>query len=108
MSDLGLVELTRKRIRESVVSQLTSECRHCHGAGYVKSLETIGREILRAAEKSLAGQGEKELRIEMHPSVADYLYDSLGGPMDALEKSFGASLVPVTRDSYHREEYRIL
>ena len=67
ISELGLVEMTRKRTRESLLHTLTEPCPHCEGKGYIKSRRTVAYEILR----ELRRQGDlvegDTVLVEVHP-----------------------------------------
>ena len=51
ISDLGLIEMTRKRTRDTMVRALCESCSHCEGKGFVKSRETVAYEVLRDVER---------------------------------------------------------
>src|SRR4051812_6820403 len=70
ISELGLVEMTRKRTRESLLHHLTEPCQQCEGKGYTKSRRTIAYELLREIRRSgnlIAGD---TVLAEMHPDIA--------------------------------------
>src|SRR5678809_886703 len=73
ISELGLVEMTRKRTRESLVQLLTEPCPTCEGAGVVKSVITVAYEILREVRRSGMTVDNDKIEIEAAPRVADVL-----------------------------------
>jgi ribonuclease G len=87
MSPLGLVELTRKRTRESLSKTLTCPCPVCEGWGHVESKETFAYRIFRACEKesklAVEGQG---LVLYLPPDMATFVTESLKGLLEDLEK----------------------
>ena len=108
MSEIGLVEMTRKRVRESLGHMLTHACPYCQGRGFIKSEQTVANEILRAIIRSLAqGTGETIL-VNMQPDVAGYLYASEAAEIERIEGAYKTRIVPVARDGYHREHYEIV
>src|SRR6185436_4990816 len=67
ISELGLVEMTRKRTRESLGRMLTEACPYCEGKGYVKSKTTICAEILRRLRRDGNSFVEDGLVLTVHP-----------------------------------------
>lgn len=108
MSDIGLVEITRKRTRDSLGHLLTDGCPYCKSRGFIKSETTIANEILRSAERTLTSASRATLLINTSPEIADLLYETLGSDIERLEKQFGAQLIPVAREGFHREHYEIV
>jgi ribonuclease G len=94
ISELGLVEMTRKRTRESLGQLLSNPCPHCEGAGRVPSVETRAYDALRRARHAAATRaGTGPLVLRVHPDVATFL-DGSGVPsLQALEGLIGR---PVT------------
>jgi ribonuclease G len=108
MSELGLVEMTRKRVRDSLEHLLTEPCPYCKGRGTVKSEQTVANEVLRAIRRSLARGHAPRVLVNVDPSVADHLYENQGWYIEALERDYATSIIPVAREGYHREKYRIV
>jgi ribonuclease G len=94
ISELGLVEMTRKRTRESLGQLLSSPCPHCEGAGRERSAETRAYDALRQARHAAATHaGSGPLVLRVHPDVADFLAGSGSHSLEALETQIGR---PVT------------
>ncbi len=70
VSSLGLVEMTRQRVRPSLFQTLTEECDDCQGTGRVYSPATVVRQIERSIRRVSVKGDEKKLLIRMHPEVA--------------------------------------
>jgi ribonuclease G len=70
VSDLGLIEMTRQRVRPSLMQALTEPCEHCAGTGRVYTPATVIRRIERSVKRAAAGQAEKRLVVRVHPEVA--------------------------------------
>ena len=70
VSSLGLVEMTRQRVRPSLFQTLTDECDHCEGTGRVYTPATVVRQIERSIRRVSVKGEEKRLLIRMHPEVA--------------------------------------
>ena len=91
ISELGLVEMTRKRTRESLVQLLTEPCPTCEGAGVVKSVTTVAYEILREVRRSGMTVDNDKIELECAPRVAEILSkqerDYLDSPREALPEA---------------------
>jgi ribonuclease G len=70
VSDLGLIEMTRQRVRPSLIQSLTEPCEHCAGSGRVYTPETVIRRIERSVKRAAAAQTEKRLVVRVHPEIA--------------------------------------
>jgi len=98
-SNLGLVELTRQRVKESIAREVFQSCPYCDGDGRVKSVETIGIEIKR----KLQGYTGKEVTITAHPNVCEYLKDKI----DKWRKALGIGIKLAEDKALHIEEYKL-
>lgn len=110
MSELGLVEMTRKRIRPSLVKTLCQPCSYCDGKGYIKRKNTVANEIFRELERevSLVENTQKPgIIIHCHADIVDWVYESESETLDALEKRLRRSIAFKIEPSYHREQYEI-
>lgn len=85
MSELGLVQITRKRTRESLLHMMCQRCEHCKGRGYVKSPETVCNEITREIQKSARTYGAHGYLVMAAPSVIDRLMDEQSTHIAELE-----------------------
>ncbi|MCX7945780.1 MAG: Rne/Rng family ribonuclease [Hydrogenophilus sp.] len=108
-TQLGLVELTRKRTRESLAQQLCEPCPTCSGRGYIKSAETLAFEILRALiREARAFPNACELKILAPVAVVDRLRDEYA-PALALVSEFLGKPVSLYGDTdYPPEHYDIV
>src|SRR3954466_13952259 len=86
ISELGLVEMTRKRTRESLLHNLTEPCTYCEGKGYTKSRHTVAYELLREIRRQGDLIGSDTIVIEAHPLVAEVLSGTDRGFIEDLEK----------------------
>ncbi|MEK6539322.1 MAG: Rne/Rng family ribonuclease, partial [Deltaproteobacteria bacterium] len=73
ISELGLVEMTRKRVRESITQLICEPCPYCEGNGMIKSKDTVIMEIYRELLKELPGKRRKAT-VYVHPIIAELLY----------------------------------
>ena len=70
VSDLGLIEMTRQRVRPSLFQSLTSECTLCGGVGRVYTPATVVRRIERSLRRAASSKQEKQIVVRVHPEVA--------------------------------------
>jgi ribonuclease G len=92
VSDLGLVEMTRQRVRQSHLQSMTGACPTCHGTGRVFTPETIVRRIERAVRR-IAAEGKRDpLLVKLHPEVALHVLEEEKDFLRKLDKIAGFSL----------------
>ncbi|NLC70086.1 MAG: Rne/Rng family ribonuclease [Desulfuromonadaceae bacterium] len=107
ISELGLVEMTRKRVRESLGRTLCEPCPYCEGKGYVKSRPTVAYEILREVEREMQDCSSAEMSIILHPDIAAFLFDEEHDGIESLENRYGKKINIRARPGYHLEQYEI-
>lgn len=88
ISELGLVEMTRKRTRESLHQLLTEPCPTCEGRGVVKSTSTVGYEVMREVRRVGSSVDAERIQVECSPLVANWLDKNERDYLDHLEKRF--------------------
>ncbi|MDA8169939.1 MAG: Rne/Rng family ribonuclease [Nitrospiraceae bacterium] len=106
ITELGLIQMTRKRVRESLVRTLLEPCPYCEGKGTVKSATTLCYELFRKTEK-MARHGAKKLVITVHPSVAELLLDEERQGLEELENKYDMKIIINENQSLHQENYEI-
>jgi ribonuclease G len=92
VSDLGLIEMTRQRVRQSHLQNMTDACPTCHGTGRVFTAETIARRVERSIRR-VGLEGRKDpLVVRIHPDVAMYVLENEKDLLKRLEKAVGFGL----------------
>ena len=92
VSDLGLVEMTRQRVRQSHLQNMTEPCPTCHGTGRVFTAETIVRRVERSVRR-MGVEGKRDhLIVKLHPDVAMYVLEHEKDLLKKLEKLAGFGL----------------
>ncbi|MGQ0712931.1 MAG: Rne/Rng family ribonuclease [Gemmatimonadaceae bacterium] len=92
VSDLGLIEMTRQRVRQSHLQNMTESCPTCQGTGRVFTPETIVRRMERSV-KRMAVEGRRDsLIVKLHPDVAMYVLEREHDLVRKLEKQAGFGL----------------
>ncbi len=108
MSEIGLVEMTRKRIRPSLVSTLCEPCPYCDGKGYVKRKVTVANEIFRDLEREVQRSGEDLTTVaHCHSDVADWIYAEESETLEFIEKKLKRSVAFKVEPNYHIEQFEI-
>jgi ribonuclease G len=107
ISELGLVEMTRKRTRESLEQQLCTSCATCEGKGYLQSPQTISNRIFRDLPKAATYLHGATLRIQAHPWVTEILLGVGAEGLAATGARIGRELVVEAMAAYHPEQYQI-
>ncbi len=106
ISELGLIQMTRKRVRESLGRKLCEVCPYCDGKGFVLSARTICFEIFRKLQKITAPKGTKVI-ITAHPEVAELLSDEKSYIVETLEMTKGIEIIIKENKNIHQENYSI-
>jgi ribonuclease G len=107
ISELGLVEMTRKRTRESLVQILTEPCPTCEGSAVVKSVTTVAYEILREVRRSGSLVDDERIAIECAPRVAEVLSRYERDYLDSLEKRTQKKIEVVPQKGWKPDQYRV-
>jgi ribonuclease G len=88
ISELGLVQLTRKRTRENMVTMLTESCPTCDGSSYIKSRYTVCYEVLRDLRTACRKGEGKQFDVSLAPEVARLLLEEEKNSLDYLETTY--------------------
>mgnify|MGYP001064576284 CR=1 FL=1 len=108
LSDLGLIQMTRKRTSANLHSLLTESCPYCEGRGSLKSKRTICYEIFREIERECAlMQHRGQVTIQVHPAVETLLMEEEQESLVDLERRIGRRIAIEARDGTHVEHYQI-
>ena len=107
ISELGLVEMTRKRVRQSLQSLFCAPCPTCKGSGVVKSDATLAAEIFRKIQAGAHEGGPREVVVRAHPEMAHHLESTQRDGLERLQALIGRKVVVQGVSSYHREQYEL-
>ncbi|MGD8439566.1 MAG: Rne/Rng family ribonuclease [Holophagae bacterium] len=108
MSDIGLIQLTRKRTRPSLDRTLSRECPYCHGSGRIKALPTICLEIRRELLASVTADVTDQVSLTVHPEVSHYLQGPFRDLLRELEDDHGVQVILRENPLLHQEQYEII
>ncbi len=106
ISELGVIQMTRKRVRESLGRILCETCPYCEGKGFVKSAQTLCYEIFRKVQKS-ARQGVHRIIITAHPAVAERLSEEERQGLEDIETQYNIKVIVTADPNLHQENYEI-
>jgi len=107
ISELGLVEMTRKRVRESIGRTLCEPCSYCEGKGFVKSRTTMVYEIIRELRREIRDLPGYRVTLHVHPDVAAILCDEERSGLEELERRYQRQITVNARSGFHIEQFEI-
>jgi ribonuclease G len=108
LSPLGLVEMTRKRTRESLEHLLCVACPTCEGRGFVRTAETVCHEIFREILRQSRQFASRELLILAHQDVVERLLDEESSAIAELETEIGRPIRLQTEALYGADQYDVV
>ncbi len=108
ISDIGLIQLTRKRTRPSLDRTLSRECPYCHGSGRIKALATICLEIRRDLLAAVTAGLSDQLSLVVHPEVSHYLQGPFRELLRELEEVHRVQVILRENPLQHQEQFEII
>ena len=107
ISSIGLVEMTRQRMRKSIEGKSYQKCPYCNGRGIVKSVSTVSLELMRKLEHFLIETKSRDVFISMHPEVAYYVSSPERNMIKPLERRFRKNIRVIEDPNLHIEDIKI-
>jgi ribonuclease G len=108
VSELGLVEMTRQRVRPSLWHSMTSDCPTCAGTGRVFTPEVVARRLERALKRAGHDHRERQLTVRLHPEVALYLLEDEPRLLQSLTKITGVDIELRDDPMMRLDEFRLM
>jgi ribonuclease G len=108
VSELGLVEMTRQRVRPSLWHSMTTECPTCAGTGRVFTPEVVARRLERALRRAGHEQRERQISVRLHPEVALYLLEEEPKLLQAIGKLTGVDIDLRDDPMMRLDEFRLM
>jgi ribonuclease E len=93
ISHFGLLEMSRQRIRSSVLESSTDKCPHCGGSGHVRSVSSVALQLLRSLEETLLKGATHNIIVRTRSEIALYLLNQKRAHLRALEERFQVAVV---------------
>jgi ribonuclease G len=107
MSALGLVEMTRKRIRESLAETLKEPCYYCRGRGLIKNPTTVCYELFRDLEREYKGSHHSAVEVRVNPRVAEVLLQEERYPLEEIEDLLQLVIYVTADPDLHAEQFEL-
>jgi ribonuclease G len=108
VSELGLIQMTRKRVRESLERVLCEPCQYCDGKGFIKSPTTVCYEIFMELRRIGLTQKNSKIMISANPQVADLIYEDEREGIETIEKENGFKIIAKAHKNFHQEFYEVV
>jgi ribonuclease G len=107
MSELGLIEMSRKRTRENINLFLTEPCFYCEGRGRLKSPTTVCYDIFRDLEREMASGDGGKVYLLVNPEIERVLKEDERDSVVELEKKINRRIIIIGKEDFHLEQYEI-
>ena len=107
LSDNGLLEINRQRLKKALQLRTHRPCPTCSGAGTIASPELVGLSILRRIETRAVTGRVENVRVSLHPELADSIQNDLRKELADLEREFDIRVEIIAATSLHRSEEKI-
>ena len=107
MSELGLIEMTRKRTKEDINLFLTESCLYCEGRGRLKSPITVCYDIFRDLEREPVSGEEGKVYLLVNPEIEKVLKEEERYSVMELEKKINRRIIIIGKNDFHLEQYEI-
>lgn len=92
ISQFGLLEMSRQRLRPSLAESVTNTCPHCNGTGRVRSVESASLQVLRGIETEALKEKGEDLKVFMNAEIALYILNHKRDILMAIEQRFGIAI----------------
>ena len=107
ISNFGLLEMSRQRMRPSLVENSTQPCPHCDGTGYIRSTESMTLHALRLIEEEGTRMRSSEVSVTLPTRIALYLLNEKRDALEAMETKYGFRIRVLGDDSVNPTEIQI-
>ena len=108
ISEFGLIEMTRQRVRPNLLHTHSEPCPTCDGTGRVMGPDTTITKIERWLRRAYAGNGDRRFRLRVHPEVAAYMRAENGSRLKDMRKATKARVDIVEDEDMTRQDYRFI
>ena len=108
ISDLGLVEISRERVREDLLRTLSDVCSDCDGRGYTRSALTVAYDIFRDIRRIGRAAGQQTVVLGAHPHIVDMLQDTEPETLEQLQRELNYRILVNADPLLPLEQYDIV
>ncbi len=107
MTEVGLIQMTRRRVRPSVLKTLTQSCPYCDGDGVILSGDTMAIKVLRELNRVCRMTGKPKIVVKVHPDLSKFLNEEMETELIKLSESHRKTISIVPDDKMHFEKYNV-
>lgn len=107
MTGLGLIEMTRKKVKQELSTVLNVECPYCNGTGKMLSPESIARRVEKEVGECFAHTAAEAIQVEVHPSVAYVLKADINGSFTRLQEVYDKKVILKACDKMRYDEIKM-
>jgi ribonuclease G len=107
LSELGLVEMTRKRVKQGLIRSLSVSCPSCGGTGLLRAIPSLAHQILREAEWRMVKRKSADVKIRAHPEVINWLRAEEGEAIEALQQKYGSEISLAPEGGWPTQKYQV-
>ncbi len=108
INELGMVEMTRKRVKHNLVKALSQPCPYCEGSGQVRSVTTMTFDILRKLQSLFVTSKEKHIIVQVHHDVARRLQNENKAMLDEIAERFERTIDVEAGVDFHIHDVKVL
>lgn len=108
VSDFGLIEMTRERIRPSLMTALSEPCPHCHGLGRVLSRQTMATKVERWFQRAKAAGRYAKFNLVVNPTLAEFLTDGGGNRVAKIANTYHFHVNLVRDTTMSPQEFMVM
>ncbi len=108
ISELGMIEMTRKRVKHNLMKALSQPCPYCEGSGMVRSVTTMTFDTLRKLESLFCECKEPRVVLQLHPDVARRLRNENKDLLDSIAERFGREITVESVSDFHIHDVKII
>ncbi len=108
VSELGMIEMTRKRVKHNLMKAMSQPCPYCEGSGMVRSVTTVTFDILRRLQGLFCDTKEKHIILQAHPDVVRRLRGENQDLLAAIVERFGREVSIESVSDFHIHQVRML
>jgi len=108
ISELGMIEMTRKRVKHNLVKALSQPCPYCEGSGLVRSVTTMTFDTLRMLHSFFCRSKEQRVLLQVHPDVARRLRLENKDMLDSIAQRFDREITIESVSDFHIHDAKIL
>ena len=108
ISDFGILEMTRQRIRLSLLDSMSEECPSCYGSGRIVSKDTLITRIDHWLRRYKIKKSDLRLKLQLHPEIADYILNEKKNVLRGLMWKHFTHLKIEVNSEIQRDEFRFI